>query len=142
MTKKDTLEDRLISSSNSRIMRGRIALFGIGLIVFVLSFVPILRLQESGIITTSILLFSLVPVVLYLGLGFLSLKSPKVSFLTGMALVGISLLAAVLRINILGMAINLFVLILLYHAYEGARVLEEMRPGLPENDEILDSNLD
>ncbi len=143
MTKKNNhLENRLISNSHNKVMRGRIALFGIGMIVFAISFIPIMRLRESGVITTSIVIFSLVPVVLYVMLGFLSLKSPKVSFLIGMVLVGIALLTAVVGANLLGVAINLFVMVILYNAYDGARILEKYQPELPEDDEILDSNLD
>ncbi len=142
MEKKNSyIKQRLIKNSQDKITQGRVALFGIGIVYLLITTIPLLRLVGSGVIATPVFLLTLLSPLLYIGLGFLSLKNPKIAFLIGLALVGIAFLRSLLNISLLGIIINIVIGVALYNGFQGAKTLEENIMLPIQNDDILDSEL-
>lgn len=137
------LPPKMISSSH-KVNQGRVALFGLGLLYLIIAAIPIIRFRvfEFGLIFIPGFLITIVPPILFIGLGLLSLKTPKSSFMIGLVLTGLLFLRSLWDFSPLGIALHIVIGIMLYNGFQGAIALDKKIIPPAQNDRILDSDLD
>ncbi|MEL7118890.1 MAG: hypothetical protein AAFO07_05600 [Bacteroidota bacterium] len=143
----DSITNRLLSNSKSKVVQARVGLYGMAIVSLVTTGYFIYTLySRSGIYREAFghiaVMISFIGPVLFLLLGIFSHYMPKIAFTIGTFFCVFGVLRSTLSFNVIGFVLNLVVGILIYNGISAVRYLEEQSVNKSTMDNILDADLD